>query len=531
MSHHNRSILATISFAVIGICLLVFIIYGNFWAEDIVKRRLAALEKNSIKFSYQNIDVKLFSGEFSIKEGVVEKVNGAKQLNLTFKEFEISGLGLFSYLFSKKIAFDKVKLIAPTIAFIHVQDVDQSGKAKGKTRDLPPVEISTLVIEDGIFKIKNKNAGDVGELLNGHFNITIDQLKKADDAFIDANSMKANFSSITYNTTDSLYKLYVEHIKYDLQQKKISVDSIQLRPRKSKYKFAHIVGHEIDRLTMFNQSLTVTGVDIRKIIQHRSYHADEVSINDLDLTVFRDKRLPFPKKLNTKLLFQSVTDLPFRFSIDTILLKNANVAYQEIVAEAKKPGIITFNDLFVEVTNLTNIDSISEKNNHSARMAAEGKIMGKGLLKTSFTLPLNAKALPATVTGMLKDFNLTTLNPMIEHVAFMKIEDGYLKTLDFNFKYDSEESSGKMEFEYSNLKVGAISKKADKTAGIRRNIKSFITNTFIINSNNLKSDKNFRVGDIGFERDKKKSLINYWWKSLLSGFKSSTGIRPEDIIK
>jgi len=46
-----------------------------------------------------------------------------------------------------------------------------------------------------------------------------------------------------------------------------------------------------------------------------------------------------------------------------------------------------------------------------------------------------------------------------------------------------------------------------------------ILHRLVLRESNLPGDKIFREDTINFERDKKKSTYNFWWKSILSGMK------------
>jgi hypothetical protein len=64
-------------------------------------------------------------------------------------------------------------------------------------------------------------------------------------------------------------------------------------------------------------------------------------------------------------------------------------------------------------------------------------------------------------------------------------------------------------------------KKKDED-GKKDNLKTFLLNTFILKKNmdgSLPEEE--RTGTISFERDKTRSIFNYWWKSLFSGIKSA----------
>jgi len=83
---------------------------------------------------------------------------------------------------------------------------------------------------------------------------------------------------------------------------------------------------------------------------------------------------------------------------------------------------------------------------------------------------------------------------------------------------------GSMQFLYDNLHFNLIGKKKGTTSSMGPAMGSFFANTFIVNRNNPKLVL-VRNGDIYFERDTTKSVINYITKSTLSGVVSSIGAR------
>ena len=77
-----------------------------------------------------------------------------------------------------------------------------------------------------------------------------------------------------------------------------------------------------------------------------------------------------------------------------------------------------------------------------------------------------------------------------------------------------------MKFLYHDLNVAFVNRKTDETAGLTEWVKSFFANLVMINEN-PKPGADVREGVIDFERDPEKSTFNYWYKSILSGIKSS----------
>jgi hypothetical protein len=77
-----------------------------------------------------------------------------------------------------------------------------------------------------------------------------------------------------------------------------------------------------------------------------------------------------------------------------------------------------------------------------------------------------------------------------------------------------------MTFLYHGLDVAIKNKRTDDTTAIKERFMSIIANKILMNSNPVPGD-GVRVGIIDYERDPEKFLINYCFKSALTGIKSS----------
>jgi hypothetical protein len=70
-----------------------------------------------------------------------------------------------------------------------------------------------------------------------------------------------------------------------------------------------------------------------------------------------------------------------------------------------------------------------------------------------------------------------------------------------------------MEFLYKDIDVSLVKKKPEKEWGFV----SALANWVAVSNNPSAPEKDPKVVEIGFERDKNKGLINYVWKTIQSG--------------
>jgi hypothetical protein len=95
----------------------------------------------------------------------------------------------------------------------------------------------------------------------------------------------------------------------------------------------------------------------------------------------------------------------------------------------------------------------------------------------------------------------------------------------FAFWYNNDHSDGELFLNYRDLKLLSLREnKEDKV--VPNVVKTLLINAFIENDLDKNDPRPKRKGDIHFVRNQNKFIFNFWWKSLLSGIKSATGV-PE----
>jgi hypothetical protein len=149
------------------------------------------------------------------------------------------------------------------------------------------------------------------------------------------------------------------------------------------------------------------------------------------------------------------------------------------------------------------------------------KLMGKGRLIVNLKFDLQSEN-SWSADAVLNEMDLTDMNILLEHIAFVKVKKGQNKFLQFNFVADGDVARGKMAFQYDNLAIRLIDKKTLTDKSFGGSVASFIANTFVVRSKNPNwGGLNMRYGKIYFQRDKTKSFFNYLAKSALSGVSST----------
>ncbi len=163
-------------------------------------------------------------------------------------------------------------------------------------------------------------------------------------------------------------------------------------------------------------------------------------------------------------------------------------------------------------------------------MTAKASLMGQGDILLYANMPWNGGK-QTHLEGSIQDFPITKINAMLQPTANIKVESGNMEKLSFKFAYNNVRSDGEIELNYTDLKLVTFKEdnkgnekgnKAREGLMQKDNLKTFILNTFIIRKNmDEKVPEEKRTGTVMFYRDDRKSIFNYWIKSLLSGIKSA----------
>ena len=266
-------------------------------------------------------------------------------------------------------------------------------------------------------------------------------------------------------------------------------------------------------LNLTFSDLTLNHLDLRRFTTDTTLRINTLKIGYFNALAFKDRRLPFPEKPDTKLPMAMIDNLPFKVHFDSLNIADGHIEYTDRAPKSTDEGKINFDDLRVHAENLSNnMGLIYGK----TTMHAAASVMGQTMLKADFLFPNVKYPEPYTASGYLGPIPFKYLNAILVQSAGAKLNDGTLKNLWYNFTYDNDLSNGSVIFEYEGLNIELI----DRKEMDKKEIPSFFANT-LLKKDNIRGKKDFKEGKIAFERDKKKAVFNYWWKSLMSGLVST----------
>lgn len=531
-------------FFIIITFFVILVVLSFFALGPLIKNRLVeqvAIQTNDVySLEIRKLDVNIFMGDVSAYE-IDFMPDPAKKRSLkegkdiyTVKapQVNIHGMSLWKLLFADEVNMRQLDIIHPEVQWekyfdsTDSQDSVPSAKRQEKQKQVPPVHIGRVNLSKLDFQIM-RDSTQLLSLNNASLRIDAFSFKNNGNR---AGLKQFDFDEFTFFMKDyemvlpdSLYALHFDSLKASYRTSSMLVNGLQLIPLYNNKDFMEKEGEQADRINLYNKALYISNIDFKRLKEKEALAAGFVEIDSLNMFIFRDKRYVLPANKFVKLPQQLLREAPFYINIDSLLLQNAQITYRERVEGALEPGTINFTGLEAKVYNITNDPSLLE-NAIAMKAKASAYLMGTGKIEAAFHIPIANPNNAHYFTGSLSPMNMEIINPMLKHIVFGEIVSGQVNELNFSAQVNETASQGTMHFGYDNLKIQINNKDSEKG---KKGIMTFLANTFIVKSANPINNK-FRESEMYYVRDKRKSIINFWWKTLLSGIKETIGIPKKE---
>jgi len=509
--------------------------------NEIVNYLVKKIEKNSgglYSITYETIDIKLIKKSIAVKNlsihldrEILEKITKeSSKTRILFKttrpvlNLKIEGISIFRLIFSNSIKINKLSVTDGEVAIIKIKKKTRGVQRKKKSKPIKSIFVKHLNVDKLSFKLiepgkKNPvlTITDVSLLLS---KLRIYLKSKAyPKTYIYFKSGEFILKEPAFTFPDEFYTFKAKRLNFSKSTSgsSISINSLELIPKYKKYRFSWKKGYQSNWLSLKIANIIFKDIDLEDLFKNQRFYSKGLIIEKPVLEIFRNKNVPKqPKAKEKKFPQQLLRDLKLPIRIDDTNIANGCITYSERAQGRRKPGTIFFKDIRANLKNLTNYPELLEKK-ISLVLNASTKVMGKSILKTRFSIPINHKNNFFTFSGSLGKMDMKPFNSMVVNNAHLRIDSGRVNKLSFAGRADRNYATGTMKFFYNNLKI-SVFKKSGKYK--KRKFASFLANA-IIYRNNPKAGKPLRIGKIFFKREKPIPFFTYLWRALLSGIKSS----------
>jgi hypothetical protein len=444
--------------------------------------------------------------------------NDQLSYSVQIPEIRFSSRSWLKKILNNDYSIDSLLISRPEIK-MNLNDLSSEKPEKKDTKP-PNLSISDFKVESGSMELTYKNNNY--SIPNFQLGIELfDLTGEPEDLYSRNLSFQAsdlnNLLPESYSTVD------IKKIDLSTGNKTLQIQGLEVEPKFSKQEYGKERGFQTDWMNLKTSNISLTGFDYHSLIKDGAYYINEVVLDSIDLTVYRDKNIPFPEDQVRYMPQKMVADLTMPITIEAIIIKNANIRYEELVEGAPNAGYIELLNLTAGISNLSN-DSTRLAKNPIMQIGSNSDLMGMGNLQADFEFDMTDPNGKHSYRAYLSKMPITELNKMLEPNVNMHIKSGQVTEMKMQVEGNSDYSIGSMRFLYEDLHFNLVGRKSGSTSKMGLAMGSFFANTFIVNRNNPKLLL-VRNGDIYFERDTTKSILNYITKATLSGVVSSIGAR------
>ena len=498
----------------------------SYFIKDViatVKKVNVKNEKTEKLFSFDAVEYNA-AGRFIKIDRFTQRYLSPNRLMIDLRNIRLAGLSTNAFILNDQLKADSLTTGGGLLA------VYQNKKGAGKTK---AIELDNGFFDEALLKNirlgstdfllydkADKNALPL-ELKNVKFNaLGIDSIYSGTNIMRLIGNSNWNLSAdgFSFITEDKIYKIAIGPFLLDNARSLVTTKFLTMTPTITEEKFVQSLKFQKDLYNLHFNNVKLTGADIKKLVTDKMLIAEEAYFQPI-INIFNDRTVkPDTASKMGQYPQQSLQKLKTPIYIKKIIAANGYLLYKERGAISKKTGDVTFTNINITITNLTNIDSYKKKNAMMV-MVAKCKFLDMADISSQWKMPLNSPNGSFNIKGTVGAFNGTKLNPVIEPLGMGSIKSGNINSYNFTLAGDDLKAQGNAVLLYDDLKIKLLKNTGDSNNLKKKSVISFVAN-FLIKDRNP-SNGVIRKGSMSFGRAVTKSFFNLVWKSIFAGAKTS----------
>ncbi len=294
-------------FPLVGLIIAVLVLwFGSLIVSNVIETKIRDFGKlGAYDVDFETVDVNLFTRSI-VMQGIVLKDS---LQNIPFKAtaIKLNRIRIFPALFKRKFKITKVLVSNPKLLYPLREDISEKPKdTRVHDRKIPQIDIKTFEVENAESLFYRMDSLTRDTVFHAQINFKLNNISSHDTslqynanwAFFD--KAELDLSKVRYALPGGLYRLETDKFRYDSEENKAQLDSFSLKSEFAKYEIAHHTGVQTDWFDINAKSVTLEHLNLDAALQDTAFVVSGVYFRDFAMTVFRDKRLPFPEKPDTK---------------------------------------------------------------------------------------------------------------------------------------------------------------------------------------------------------------------------------------
>lgn len=509
---------------------------------DILKNIVHEKSQGQYNLEFDKISVSLLSGNLSLKKvklnidtqayiNHVTPESSDKLFLLSADQLSFSGINIIAFLAKKKISMKGIKLEKPDIVLLKMREsVKMDSVEKSIYERIPGflkgAKLSSLIVNELSFSQRTWGSlkDSVNKLSGLSFTVmdlSLDSARMKDPRFVFfSKDIKVHSKNIKFILADGMSFLKAEKVDISTRDRTLEVEAFKVIPMYKELEFSQKLGRQGDRFNILIPLIKTNDFDIKKLESDGKVVIKSVTIENGQVFIFRNKKIPAEKKNSIRNAPQlALRRLGIPVSIDSVKLRGFELHYRELNPESNEIGDVFFTNLQGRLTNITN-DAENIKKNNWLKSYFSMNFLDNAAINLDLNFRLDSKLGEFNYKGTLASTDASYYNQLLEPIAMIKVETGHVDKISFDVHGNINGSSGTVQVLYRNLKISALVKERSGKIG-RDGLLSFFANRFAIYTNNPEEGQAARLSHFTYSHPPTQSFFNLMWKSIFIGLKEN----------
>lgn len=318
---------------------------------------------------------------------------------------------------------------------------------------------------------------------------------------------------LSRTSSDGLTRLRVDSLRASAADSSFLVSGIDLAPTSSDAEFFRQLAERRDRIRATVASVRGRGFDLYAWMR-RDVRARTIEFDSADVDVLSNRRLPQGSGdpwLPTRLIRSFAGEM----RLDTVRV-SGRIAYNEIPAgEARDAARIAFEQLDARVTGISNAAGATPM----PIVVDASMSLFEAPATIRIEIPYDSSTYRMAMSGSVGAIDLTRINSLTIPLQGIEVQDGHLAALRFDATVDGRTAGGTVWAAYRDLDVQVVDRETGE-GGLFDDVKSFVTNTFVLRGDNMPGDgeaDDARPGAIEYYVRRDDSFFTRVWAPIRSG--------------
>jgi hypothetical protein len=279
---------------------------------------------------------------------------------------------------------------------------------------------------------------------------------------------------------------------------------------------------QTEAITADIKQVRLEGIDLLRLASEYQVIAKLMVVDGASLELVRDKRKPLDS-LSYKPMPQYLLEhAKINADLDSVQVTDSQVGYVEFGEQSSHPGAITFDQLRIDVGPIflrkqgASYPVSEVKFGMAAQIGDSSRIGVRGQMYFE-------KGYPMKVQANANKLAFAEVSDLVSKTAFVRPISGEITQANWDFEVNEQEAFGSMTLGYRDLKLQFLDSLTLTPGKGKLRIYSLLANLLAKNSNPRSARGTPVVREIYIKRDRRKSVINAWWKATFSGLKATLG--------